>query len=230
MNDRHLTHDRLVALTRDTANRSREHLSAIFKHHILLKLHFDAATESIKESMELIARVDELVTKNCRGSRAPVRETPSARPALLASKPLMLQNLAAEIIHCYERARQAREKAELAANDEFKADFLEAEGRWLALAHSYGRQHALSRTVIEFDRRRNAGAITRVLREQRGVFEPDVIAWLDIAYHTVLDRLGLPDREDGATLVVAKRIIDLATQGERDPERLTAATIEALSK
>jgi hypothetical protein len=30
--------------------------------------------------------------------------------------------------------------------------------------------------------------------------------------------------------MVAKRIVDFATQGERDPERLTAATVEALSK
>jgi len=52
----------------------------------------------------------------------------------------MLQNLAAEIINCYERARQAREKAER-AKDDLKADFLSAEGRWLALAHSYELQH-----------------------------------------------------------------------------------------
>jgi len=46
----------------------------------------------------------------------------------------------------------------------------------------------------------------------------------------VLHQLGLADREDGATLIVAKRIIDLAMQGERDPERLTAATVEALKR
>ena len=41
----------------------------------------------------------------------------------------------------------------------------------------------------------------------------------------MLHQLGLVDREDGATLMVAKRIIDLATLGERDPERLMAATM-----
>jgi hypothetical protein len=56
------------------------------------------------------------------------------------------------------------------------------------------------------------------------------IAKLEIAYHAVLHQLGLTDREDGATLIVAKRIIDLATQGEDDPERLAAATVEALAK
>ena len=40
----------------------------------------------------------------------------------------MLQNLAAEIINCYEHARLAHEKADRAINEEFKADFLAAEG------------------------------------------------------------------------------------------------------
>jgi hypothetical protein len=84
-------------------------------------------------------------------------------------------------------------------------------------------------TLPQFDRHRNAGAITRMLWERRREFDPDEIARLDVAYHAALDQLGLADREDGATLLVAQRIIELAAQGERDPERLTAATIEALS-
>ncbi len=69
-----------------------------------------------------------------------------------------------------------------------------------------------------------------MLREHGGAFEPDDITRLTVAYGAVLHQVGLADREDGATLIVAKRIIDLATQGERDPERLTAATVEALTK
>jgi hypothetical protein len=139
-------------------------------------------------------------------------------------------NLASEIINCYERARQAREKAVRTINDDFKADLLAAEGRWLALAFSYERQHQVSRTIAEFDRRRNASAVTLTLRQEGIAFDPDDVARLDIAYHAVLHYLGLADRRDGLTLVVAKRIVDLAAQGERDPERLIAATVEALSK
>jgi hypothetical protein len=141
----------------------------------------------------------------------------------------MLQNLAAEIIKCYERARLAHDKADRAINEEFKADFLIAEGRWLALAQSYEGQHRLSRTT-EFDRPRRSGEITRMLREHGGAFAPEDITRLTVAYDAVLHQLGLADREDGATLMIAKRIIDLARQGERDPERLTAAAIEALMK
>ena len=46
----------------------------------------------------------------------------------------------------------------------------------------------------------------------------------------MLDQLGLSEGEDAATLSVAKRIVELVARGERDPERLTAATVEALSK
>ncbi|HSY88600.1 MAG TPA: hypothetical protein VLA85_18680, partial [Verrucomicrobiae bacterium] len=45
------------------------------------------------------------------------------------------------------------------------------------------------------------------------------IAKLDIAYHAVLHQLRLADREDGATLIVAKRVIDLAIMGEREIAR-----------
>ena len=48
-------------------------------------------------------------------------------------------------------------------------------------------------------------------------------------YHAVLNQLGLSEREDAATLRVAKMIVDLVAQNERDPERLMAATVEALT-
>ena len=141
----------------------------------------------------------------------------------------MLQNLDAEISECYERARRARERAELAINNEFKGDFLAAEGRWLTLAVSYELRAATS-AFAEFDRRREVGSITLMLREQGLAVDPEAVAQLDIAYRAVLGELGLVDREDPATLTVAKRIVDLAAEGERDPDRLTAATVKTFAK
>ena len=66
------------------------------------------------------------------------------------------------------------------------------------------------------------------LRAQGVAFAPDDVTRLTIAYHAVLHQLSLVDREDGATLMVAKRIINLASQGEHDPERLVATTLETL--
>ena len=122
----------------------------------------------------------------------------------------MLQNVAAEIITCYERARLAREKSERAINKESKAEFLAAEDHWLGLALSYERQHALSRTVAEFDRRRKLARSLGRFRA-RSAFDPDDLTRLDIAFHAVLHRFGLVDVEDRATLMVARRIVDLAT-------------------
>ncbi len=60
-------------------------------------------------------------------------------------------------------------------------------------------------------------------------FDPADVAKLTIAYDLVLHQLDLADRQDAITLMIAERIIGLAMQGERDPERLMARTIEALT-
>jgi PAS domain S-box-containing protein len=65
-------------------------------------------------------------------------ETPVAlRSNLLAGVRTVLQNLSDEIKLCYERAAQAKERADRALDPEAKADFLNMERRWLRLAHSY---------------------------------------------------------------------------------------------
>ena len=142
----------------------------------------------------------------------------------------MLQNAAAEITICYEYARRAREKAEIAGSDELKSELLAAESRWLALARSYELQRQSSRTLAELDRRGNDGVIPRLLGEGAGAFDPADVAKLTIAYDAVLHALNLADRQDGITLMIAERIIGLATHGERDPDRLMATTIEALTR
>jgi hypothetical protein len=95
----------------------------------------------------------------------------------------------------------------------------------LALALSYERQHRVART----DEQRKC-AITLTLRERRMALGLYDATRLTVAYYAVLDQLGLSEREDAASLRVAKRIVDIVAKGERDPERLTAATVEALTK
>jgi hypothetical protein len=50
------------------------------------------------------------------------------------------------------------------------------------------------------------------------------------AYHAILEELRLSDREDAGTLMVAKRVIEVAALGEHDPQRLADATLELLSR
>jgi hypothetical protein len=64
---------------------------------------------------------------------------------------------------------------------------------------------------------------------QQHSFAPDDIAKLVAAFNETLGALGLANREDPVTLQVAKTIIELAKQGERDPIRLRDAVVSALS-
>jgi hypothetical protein len=65
--------------------------------------------------------------------------------------------------------------------------------------------------------------IVELLKRQSGnsqSFGPDDIKIIVTAFEDTLRALRLVDRKDPATAVVAKRIIALAQQGERDPIRL----------
>lgn len=61
-------------------------------------------------------------------------------------------------------------------------------------------------------------------------FGPDDVATLATAFEEALRALRLVDRDDPATTLVARTIIDLAKRGERDPARLRDAAIASLSK
>ena len=61
---------------------------------------------------------------------------------------------------------------------------------------------------------------------ERSAFGPDEIEVLASAFEAALRELNLADRTDPATTLVAKRIIELAQQGERDPDRLREGAVK----
>jgi hypothetical protein len=136
----------------------------------------------------------------------------------------MLETISAEIIYCRERARQAREKADAATSDEAKRSHLAAEERWLAIARSHELQQRLSTMLGD------QGRIGSTEGKRRNAFEPEVIDAIGDAFRTVLVRLGLSDRDEVIALKAARLIIGFAAQGERDPERLKAATLAWMAK
>jgi hypothetical protein len=77
---------------------------------------------------------------------------------------------------------------------------------------------------------RQSSPLARCVRECGGAFGPEEISIISDAYEAVVAQLSLSDREDSTTLLVAKRIIELASDGERDPSRLRAATLASLTK
>ena len=46
-------------------------------------------------------------------------------------------------------------------------------------------------------------------------------------FEDVLQTLGLVDRKDPLTEMVAKKVVELATAGTREPDRLKALTVQA---
>jgi hypothetical protein len=53
---------------------------------------------------------------------------------------------------------------------------------------------------------------------------------LALSTEDVLKALGLVDRKDPATELIAKRLVELAQVGERDPQCLKDLTIEFVQK
>ncbi len=60
-------------------------------------------------------------------------------------------------------------------------------------------------------------------------FSPEDNERLATAYEDALRALHIANRADPITNIIARRIIDVAKTGERDPERLCAVAIKDLS-
>jgi hypothetical protein len=65
---------------------------------------------------------------------------------------------------------------------------------------------------------------------QNKAFEPEAIANMTSAYTDVCRTLGLRDRDHPETNAVAKKIIEFAQRGERDPIRLRQFVLQALER
>ncbi len=70
--------------------------------------------------------------------------------------------------------------------------------------------------------------IQRLLKE--AVFDPDEVAALTLAYETALGTLRPKDRTDTLKELVAKKIIEVARHGERDPVKICARTLVELGR
>jgi hypothetical protein len=66
-------------------------------------------------------------------------------------------------------------------------------------------------------------AINRLLQE--AAFSPEDIVRMTAAYEAALRLLGLTDRNDPVTEIVAKKIIEITRNGERDPPRICSRAI-----
>jgi hypothetical protein len=73
--------------------------------------------------------------------------------------------------------------------------------------------------------------IRAILETEYGpIFEPEDVANITAAFEAALKKLRLLDRNDPMTMTVAKLIIQLAKNGERDPEKLCDGALAILRK
>lgn len=68
------------------------------------------------------------------------------------------------------------------------------------------------------------------LLKGQGSFAPDEVAALGRIFEDVLRTLGLVHRRDQVTEMVAKRLVELANTGVRDPDRLKSLVIQAFTQ
>lgn len=59
--------------------------------------------------------------------------------------------------------------------------------------------------------------------------ESDAVIAVLVAFERVREALGLADRTDPLTMIVANKLIELAKAGERDPQRLCELTLRAIA-
>jgi hypothetical protein len=68
--------------------------------------------------------------------------------------------------------------------------------------------------------------ITPFLRDQ--AFDQEAVEAMAVAYRHACERLGLNDHDDPMNGLVAKRLIELARTGERNPITLYMLTVKGL--
>src|SRR5215813_8457594 len=98
---------------------------------------------------------------------------------------------------------------------------------WSSAFHTAAVKYVTSRV-----RRAIAGLdvpIGTILKNDHS-FGPEDIANLTAAFEAALAGLGLTDRKDPRATAVAKAIIKLAKDGERDPDRLRDSALRILGK
>jgi hypothetical protein len=65
------------------------------------------------------------------------------------------------------------------------------------------------------------------LLKRQGSFEPEQVVMLCTVFEDVLQTIGLINRQDPMTEIIAKRLIEIATAGIREPDRLKRLVLQA---
>jgi hypothetical protein len=134
----------------------------------------------------------------------------------------MLNKLSEQIRECLEHAEDCAGKAAAQPyGSSLKQDFLNLEKNWRSLAQSI----QLSERLVDFtNKTKRTGPIIPFLRGQ--AFDPETVEAMGKALVTTCETLGLSDRSDAMTKLLAEKIIELAQRGFKNPIALHFAAMK----
>jgi hypothetical protein len=133
-----------------------------------------------------------------------------------------LNKLSEQIRECLEHAEDCAGKAAAQPyGSSLKQDFLNLEKNWRSLAQSI----QLSERLVDFtNKTKRTGPIIPFLRGQ--AFDPETVEAMGKALVTTCETLGLSDRSDAMTKLLAEKIIELAQRGFKNPIALHFAAMK----
>jgi hypothetical protein len=144
----------------------------------------------------------------------------------------MLNNLSEQIRDCLHRAEDCAQKAAAQTDQKLKQGFLDNERRWLMLAQSYDFTQRLGDFSDEAKLKaddlnsggQRAAPITPLLQDR--AFDPETAQAVANALVMTCEALGLSNRDDAMTQLVAEKIMELAKRGLKNPTELHLAAIK----
>ncbi len=136
-----------------------------------------------------------------------------------------------QIRECLKHAEDCACQAAAQTDQKLKQDFLDKERRWLMLAQSYDFTQRLGDFSDDAKRKadnlysdsQRAAPITPFLQDR--AFDPETPQALANALVMTCEALGLSNRDDAMTKLVAEKIIELAQRGHKNPTALHLAAI-----
>src|SRR5215470_13405801 len=143
----------------------------------------------------------------------------------------MLNNLSEQIRQCLKHAEDCACQAAAQTDQKLKQNFLDMERRWLVLAQSYDFTQRLGdfsdeakRKADNFNGGQRAVPITPFLRDR--ALDPETAQAVANALVMTCEALGLSNRDDAMTQLVAEKIIELAKRGLENPTALHLAAMK----
>jgi hypothetical protein len=134
----------------------------------------------------------------------------------------MLQKLGDHIANCLAQATVAERRASETSDETLRGDYERLAKTWRHLANSYLFVESLERFLLDADKAKRASLLHPANENRDPVphpaaiaFGPETIAVLTTAYERAID-----SNPTSAHEAIARRIIELASEGERDPDKL----------